>query len=41
MVNDVVNDLVGIIRKFHAGQMDDGWGWSEQPMAGKKDATGP
>ena len=37
IIKDVVNDLVKFLGDFRDGKLDDVWGWTEKPMAGKKD----
>jgi len=37
---DLVDDFARMLREYHEDKLDDGWGWSEQPMVGKKDVHG-
>ena len=40
IVTKAADELVKVLRDFHEGKIDDGWGWSEEPMIGKKEASG-
>jgi len=40
IINTAANELVKVLRDFHEGKIDDGWGWSEEPMVGGKGVSG-
>jgi creatinine amidohydrolase len=40
VIRSAVDDLAKVIVNFHEGKINDGWGWSEEPMVGRKEASG-
>jgi creatinine amidohydrolase len=39
IIKDYVNGLMKMLRDYHDGKLDDGWGWSEEPVVGRKSAN--
>ena len=37
IIEGLTNDLVKVCRDFRDGKLDDGWGWTEEVMVGRKD----
>jgi len=36
MIKDAANDLVEMLKDYHSGKLDDGWGWSGDVMVGRE-----